>query len=308
MMIIQLISKKTNLNPSYIAKVVRSASHRYRDYTIKKAKGGRRKISHPAKELKFLQRWMVDNVLSNLPVHKSVFSYKKRTGIKNLADAHKGFRFFLRTDFLNFFPSIKTEDIANLIKVNLGRINLQLSNSDIEIICNVVCKEGKLTIGAPSSPYISNAILFKFDKYWFEKCRQQNIVYSRYADDLFFSTNEPHQLKLIYQELEKYLSNMKLPILKLNKKKTVFSSKKYKRIVTGLVLTSQGEVSIGRQQKRFIKSLIYKYKNNSIESNQISYLRGYLAYLNAVEPIFLENLKTKYGNDTIRNIISNESE
>lgn len=305
-MIIKIISKNTDLSPVYIAKVVKSASHLYKNYLIKKRKKGKRLISHPAKELKLLQRWMIDNILSHLPIHKSVFSYKKGIGIQNLANVHRKNNFLLRTDFKDFFPSIKSNNIANLIQKNLSLINFQLSNKDIEIICKVVCKDGKLTIGAPSSPIISNSILYDFDEHWFEKCKKQNIVYSRYADDLYFSTNHSHKLKLVYKELIDYVNRMKSPYLELNKNKTVFTSKKYRRIVTGLVLTPKGEISIGRQKKRFIKSLIHKCINQDISDKQLSYLRGYLAYINAVEPTFVKRLENKYGKDIIKNILSNE--
>ncbi|MCQ4912852.1 reverse transcriptase domain-containing protein, partial [Phocaeicola vulgatus] len=46
-----------------------------------------------------------------------------------------------------------------------------------------------LSVGAPSSPEISNFCLYNFDKILFEICESQNIKYTRYADDLTFSTN-----------------------------------------------------------------------------------------------------------------------
>ena len=186
-MIIKIISDYTGLNPAYLEKLVRTSNHLYKDYYIKKKKKGRRLISHPSKELKFLQRWMIDNVFYNFPVHNSVFSYKKGTGIQDLANMHKKNNFLLRTDFESFFTSIKSSDVAILINKNLAHVAFSLSKSDIETICKVVCKNGELTIGAPSSPIISNSILFDFDSHWYEKCRERNIVYRKNKSDHFFS-------------------------------------------------------------------------------------------------------------------------
>jgi RNA-directed DNA polymerase len=274
------------------------------DYKIKKRKKGTRLISQPAKELKFLQRWVVDHIFNKFPIHKSVYSYKLGIGIRNNANLHKNKNFLLRADFVDFFHSILSIDIDLLIQRYQKLLDFHLSKDDIGIICKIVCKDGKLTIGAPSSPVISNTILYNFDKFWFEHCRKQQILYSRYADDLYFSTNYSNKLELIYKKLDEYLKQMKTPTLRLNKNKTVFTSKKHKRIVTGLVLTSKGKVSVGRAKKRHIKALIHQFINNIITEENLMYLRGYLAYVNAVEPVFLDRLKDKYGIDVITHILS----
>ena len=304
-MIIRILSENTGLNKEYILKVVKSAKYRYKNYYIKKKKKqGKRLISHPAKELKFLQKCLINNIFYHFPIHKSVYSYRKGIGIKDLADIHKKNNFLLRTDFKNFFESIKSKDVSRLIKKNKDKIDHNLSEKDIEIICKLVCKDEKLTIGAPSSPIISNSILYDFDKFWYSKCRELNIAYSRYSDDLYFSTNYSKKLTPIYKELKVYLTRMDSPCLELNRNKTVFTSKKHKRIVTGLMLTSEEEVSVGRKKKRFIRSLMFKYKNGDISNKQLLYLKGYLAYIKAVEPVFLKRLEKKYGNKIVKKILS----
>ena len=71
------------------------------------------------------------------------------------------------------------------------------------------------------------------------------VKYTRYADDLFFSTREPNVLKQIEKEVNSIVSNLSVPAkLTVNSKKTRHSSKKGARHVTGIVLGSDGRPHI----------------------------------------------------------------
>ena len=301
-MIIRRIAQSTGLNADYLRKVVRSASHRYKIYNIPKKTGGLREIAHPAAELKLLQRWLVNNIFSLLPVHETVYSYREGIGIQDLAKNHNKNKYLLRIDFADFFPSIKGHDIEKLLDKNAIYLPFALSKNDISTIKSIVCKDGCLTIGAPSSPAITNAILFDFDLLCHSKAISQKVVYTRYSDDIYYSTNKPDLLNIIYNEFKNDLKLIKSPKLKINDKKTVFSSMKNKRIVTGLMLTSEKSISVGRAKKRYIKSLIHKFVEGNLMEIDLSYLMGYLAYTKAVEPIFLKRLSDKYGKKVIQDI------
>ncbi len=301
-MIITRIARSAGLDENFLARIAKTASHRYKTYSIPKKTGGTRVISHPSKELKFLQRWLVDNLFTHLPVHDSVYSYRDGVGIRDHALVHARKNYLLRVDFSNFFPSIKASDIARLLNENRGRFPFRLNNQDIEIVCAIVCKNGQLTIGAPSSPILSNAVLYAVDKYWTTRCKRNDIVYSRYADDMYFSTREPNVLKSMFAEFQKYFRNLESPKLQINRDKTVFTSRKRKRHVTGLVLSSNNKVSIGRNKKRWVRGLVYKFKNGQLSDEQMSYLRGYLAFVKQVEPSFYRALETKYGKNLLHAI------
>ncbi|WP_407243022.1 reverse transcriptase domain-containing protein [Escherichia coli] len=82
-----------------------------------------------------------------------------------------------------------------------------------------------MSIRAPSSPFLSNAIMYKFDSVISDMCSNKNITYTRYADDLTFSTNEKGILYEFIHEIDKVLEEIDSPKLKLNDKKTIFASK-----------------------------------------------------------------------------------
>ena len=301
MIFLESICKRFDKDLNQIVDFSTTANKRYKTYKIKKRTSGTRTIEQPSKELKLYQKFISENIFLNLPVHEAVFSYKKNISIKNLADKHKNNRYLLRIDFKDFFPSIKGENIRLFLKNS----NLKLSDLEITLINLFVCKNNKLTIGASSSPPITNVILFNFDNDVYKFCLEKNIIYSRYADDLYFSTNE----KCILSSILDYIKNYIFPYninLYINYDKNIFTSKKHRRIITGLTITTDGNISVGRKQKQYIKSLINLYRYKCLEVEQIDYLKGYLNFLVHIEPIYIDNLKNKYGEDIINELFINK--
>ncbi len=189
-MIASLISTELGLDPRVISSIARTASYRYKDYTIpKRSSEGRRKISQPAVQLKVLQVWLVRRIFRLLPLHPAAAAYMKNSSITRNAALHSKNNFLLKVDFREFFPSIKGEDVVSLLQRNADRVRVFVSEpDDLRFVRSVVCRHNELPIGAPSSPIISNAVMHDFDLKWSNWCQENEIVYSRYADDLCFST------------------------------------------------------------------------------------------------------------------------
>lgn len=122
-----------------------------------------------------------------------------------------------------------------------------------------------------------------------------NSLYTRYADDIVFSTSKKNGCKDFLKKLKSVLINYNHPKLTINSSKTKFMSRKSKRMVTGLIITPQGKVSIGRENKEFIKMLLYQYNKKLLNPEQVSYLTGYLSFIIDVEPAFFNTLVIKYG-------------
>lgn len=301
-MIIKKIASDILLPIEYIKLVSVTANHRYKTYKIKKRTKGYRIINHPARELKLLQRWLVDNLFSDLPVHEAVYSYRTGRNIQGNAALHRRNNFLLRVDFKDFFPSIRAIDVVKMLHNNQSFLSYQLSRNDLSLIASIVCKDGGLTIGAPSSPVISNAILFMFDKQLTDICKTYSVIYSRYADDLYFSTNSPNVLEKLLEDVKLEISKMHNPTLHINHDKSVFTSRKRQRKIAGVTLTSENKLSIGRQRKREIKALIHKLTCGKLSQDKASYLKGLIAYVHSIEPSFIDSLKKKYGEDAMLGI------
>jgi RNA-directed DNA polymerase len=300
-MLIEMIAQELQLDPGYLTMLAMTASHRYKEYFIPKASGGRRRILHPARELKTVQRWIHGKIISQFPVHESAGAYRRGQGILAHVTRHRGERFFLRMDFEDFFPSLSAEDIRRHFWKHAGLLPSQWSDRDTEILNRFVCVKGRLTIGAVTSPSLSNTLCYELDCVLFNHCSRNGITYTRYADDLFFSTRIPNLLAQVESLVTSTLKSLEYPLdLHINKDKTRHSSKKGRVGITGLILTSDGKVSIGRKRKRRVKALIHQW--DSLEPSERRSLAGYLAYCASVEPDFLDTLCRKYGNQRMEEI------
>ncbi|HAY47826.1 retron St85 family RNA-directed DNA polymerase [Thalassospira sp.] len=300
-MILEWIAKETGVGAAQIATIVRSANNRYCTYSIPKRDGTPRQISQPSKKLKFVQRWLAKRVFVNLPVHKSATAYLPGVGIRKNALEHASSKYLLKMDMSDFFPSIREEDIVKLMLLNSEKW-AGFEDADANFIGKAVSYRGALTIGAPSSPVLSNAILFEFDELVHEYCINNELVYSRYADDISISSKGRIDLHAVSGVVEEFVQKLETPKLNINREKTVIVSKKHQRFITGLNLTSDGNVSVGRLRKREIRTLIFKFKSADLDFSEIGYLKGWMAYLNAVEPSFVERARLKYGDRTVQKI------
>jgi hypothetical protein len=303
-MIVSLISAELGLDPAAISKIARSAAYRYKDYTIPKRSGGPpRKISQPTAQLKVLQIWLVRRIFRLLPVHAAATAYMKQCSIARHAAIHSGNNFLLKIDFQDFFPSIKGTDVVRLLQQNPDRVSPFIKEEDdLSFVRSTVCRANSLPIGAPSSPIISNVVMYDFDLEWSNWCQENEVTYSRYADDLCFSTKKANVLDAVLRRLHKDLEERTSPKLHINDKKTVFTSRKRKRLVTGIVLTTKGGLSLGRKNKRKIKGMIHRFLVNALDEQARSYLTGYLSFANSVEPSFVQSLRRKYGSEAVDRI------
>jgi len=294
-MVLERIAPETGLSGDYVSLIARTATHRYKTYQIRKATGGFRTIDHPARELKLLQLWLVNNMFDRLSVHPAAYAYRKGRNILAHAMLHAAQNYLLKVDFRDFFPSITALDVSRVLEASVSLFSSPLNANDYGLVRLLVCKSGRLTIGAPSSPVLSNAVMFEFDTHWAERCGAEGIVYSRYADDLYFSTNRPNVLSTILTELQADLASRESPRLTINNVKTAFTSRKRRRLVTGLVLTSDRHVSIGRAAKRRVRSLIFQHGRGGLKSEEAASLRGLISYVRSVDLPFIAALQRKFG-------------
>ena len=301
-MLLDYLSKNMLLEPSFIEMVAKSSSSRYFQTTIKKQDGTDRKICQPSRELKSIQRVIHDDILSKLPIHSAVYAYRKGINLKKHVLAHQKSNFVTRLDFKNFFNSIDIQDISTFINSHSNHIDQNWTNADTKLLVKLVTYKGALTIGSVTSPIISNSICHQLDEQIHQLCCNLDVTYSRYADDLYFSTNTPNILFTIQSYVIRIVRNISYPHnLWLNKKKTIHTSKKRLRKITGLVLTTDGKVSIGREKKRVLRSNIYKW--DSLGDTEKISLKGYLAFVSSVEPDLINRLCNKYGSKKIYDII-----
>jgi retron-type reverse transcriptase len=151
---------------------------------------------------------------------------------------------------------------------------------------------------------VSNILLYPFDLAVVALSANIGVTYTRYADDLTFSSNRPDVLQRIERQIPRICTSLESPRLFLNRQKTVYASQRGSRRVTGLVLTNDGLVSIGRDKKRIIRATLHRYMSGGLPENEIASLAGMLAFVNSVEPAFLRRLAGQYGPATITELLA----
>ena len=184
-MLVDAIASRTKVPAAKLWQIAANASRRYHEFSIQKRDGTPRIIAHPSRPLKALQRFLARNIYGLAPVHRAAAAYVKGSNIRANAAQHAGSKFTVRLDFADFFPSFDSESVKAFTKELCEQSSIPLSVEDLTFISNIVCRNGCLPIGAPSSPKITNAMMFKFDCSVERICNPMQIIYSRYADDIF---------------------------------------------------------------------------------------------------------------------------
>lgn len=306
--LIERLSQDLALPQNDLIYLIRSAPYRYKVYEVpKKTPGKKRTIAQPAREVKPLQYWVMKHVLAAFPVHPAATAYRKGKNILDNAVPHAAHRYLCKLDFRNFFPSIKAEDFVRFLRRNpLASV---WTEEELQYLSRILFWRKKrenrlqLSIGAPSSPVLSNILLYEFDLRVQSLCAVYEVTYTRYADDLTFSTNRRDVLQKFETEVSKICRQIRSPKLTLNAEKTVRASKKGQRRVTGLVLANDGAVSLGRDKKREIRASVHRLVIGSLNEKEAAELGGLLSFVKSVEPAFLQRLALKYGAPAISKLL-----
>ena len=236
----------------------------YFSFKVPKKKGGFRIIQSPNEELKEIQRklnfYLQSLYLSYKPksVHGFVFNpngIEAAHTIVSNARPHCNKKHVLNMDMEDFFPSIS----AKRIKDSLSQEPFNLKDEVSTITALIGSFEKKLPTGAPTSPVLSNIVCYKLDLNIEEYCFNKNIKYTRYADDLSFSSDNVFTNKII-NELKKIITDYGFA---LNDKKFRLLSSKSKQVVTGLVVNQKPNVD--RKYIRRLRAILYSWETMGVE-------------------------------------------
>lgn len=290
-----------------LAFTARRSPLKYKVYKIPKRSSGVRVIAQPTPEVKDLQRKLVAFLRTKLTVHSCATAYEPGKGTRENAQQHVNNPYLLKMDFSNFFNSITPDTFKNALlydSVEIDEPTLILLIS-IFFWCPSKKLSGKmvLSVGAPSSPFISNYVMKKFDQSLSEICHQAGVTYTRYADDMTFSTQHENVLFTLKEQISTLIVQSGYENIAINESKTVFSSKAHNRHVTGVTLTNDDKLSVGRKNKRYASSLIFRFKMGALSADETLMLKGLLAHYFYIEPGFKLSMQKKYGAEVISGIV-----
>jgi Leucine-rich repeat (LRR) protein len=242
----------------------------YRIYRVKKKHGGFRPITVPNKILKIIQKKINSCILSKINAHQKCYSYKKGYSIVNNAQEHLNSLIIYKMDIENFFPSIKYGDVFNFF-ISIGY------SSKISAILSILCTFDKvysnfsdnqpvLPQGACTSPSLSNLIYWDMDEQIFSLCKKHNFRYSRYCDDLTFSS----EYKSIFpDDLKNKIYNIIWDYdFIINRQKEEYQRKHNTKKVTGIII-NKNSLSLPKIWVRSLRSSINHLKYDIYEEFEL---------------------------------------
>lgn len=292
MISLETIATKIGINSHYLLNLIRFSDRFYVSYYKKKSSGKERPIDSPNYEIRGIQGWILRNILENIPIHERAHGFIKGRGIKTNARYHLHNRFVMCLDIKDFFPSITFEQVVKIFEDFY-------EGDDIAYPLAKICTfQGRLPQGGVTSPAISNIVFNPLDTKITELCNPQNINYSRYADDMTFSSNNFDRLKNVQKDVDKFLNKEGF---KLNYSKTRFFTGKGRKVVTGVILNS-GNLTVGRKMKKRVRAALFNYFVKKDDAVNINNVLGSIAFIRDIEPNYKKkiinyrnNLTEKFG-------------
>lgn len=255
------------IGPQLIVSIIKNNGKHYRSFPILKKDGTERMISAPRVYLKVIQWWILENILGKLPSHTNAFGFCRNKSIQDNARFHAGSKHILNVDIQSFFDTV-TESQVHEIFIKLGY------NEDTSETLSKLCTlNGCLPQGAPTSPSLANLVLADIDDKLENLATLRCMKYSRYADDITFSSNEFIAADF-HLEVEDFLKDIGF---QLKAAKTRYAGPGNRREVTGLIC---GEfVQPPLQWRKNSRARVHKLgKKPSLEKEDVAYLLGIKGY------------------------------
>lgn len=245
----------------------------YVEISIPKKKGIRQ-IQLLSKEsaLYKTQQNLLRNYLQEQPLPTCVKGFVKGESYISYLKEHVGAVHFMRVDLKDFFPTIKKDVIKRELKTRIECDKADDKSEIVELICDIVTYNNVLPQGASTSPMMSNIVMARTDQRILKYCQKLNVRYTRYADDLLFSSadfdfqNNPWFLRKVKHILNSIGCKINYSKLKYGK---------YKIILNGYVVTKE-EVKLSRSRLSDIRHLLTASNTNQnlVKKDKELYLRA----------------------------------
>lgn len=282
-----------------------------------------RLICVPTPQLMRVQRWINTNILSHVKPHDASVAFAPESKLRDAAIRHCEARWLVKLDIANFFESIPESSaykvfrrlgFGRLIAFEMARIctrvpesrhNLRkwtgktATSAPPAISAYSNGWQGQLPQGAPTSPMLANLVCMRLDLRLAEIAKSEGLVYTRYADDITFSSlsktfSRPRAATLIgkvYQEMAR-------AGLSPNRGKTTVVGPGGRKIVLG-VLVDRAQPKLSRQFKAKLRQHIYYLTHPDFGPVKHAHARGFasvvglrnhvlglLGYAGQIEPVY----------------------
>ncbi|MEG6503620.1 MULTISPECIES: reverse transcriptase domain-containing protein [unclassified Desulfovibrio] len=246
--------------------------NQYTEFEIKKRSGASRRISAPASGLKGVQSKLSDALQDIYKAKKSVHGFVRGRTILTGAIRHSNKRFVFNIDIKDFFPSIHFGRVLGLFCAKPYSLQREVAI----LVAKIACHNDKLPQGSPCSPVIANMICGHLDYLLSSLAKECGCYYTRYADDLTFSTNKksfPEEIAIFskgnWEAGPKLIDLIKTQGFMVNEAKTTMRSKSDRQLVTGIVVNDYPNIQ--RKLIKQVRAMLHCWRVNGIEAAQEKY-------------------------------------
>jgi hypothetical protein len=271
----------------------------YRRFTIPKNSGGEREICAPKRQLLWVQRKILDEVLSKVPPHSAAHGFVGGRSIVTNAGLHRGARLLVKFDLMDFFPTIHYYRVLGLFaRLGYPVGDARFSSSDTSTnlaptLARLCCWTADprafggvvLPQGAPTSPAISNLVCRRLDARLTGLAQRKGAVYTRYADDLTFSFRSDPALGRFRWWVDQ-ICHQEGFLVNQNKYRVIRPAQR--QVVTGVIVNDV--LNVPRQDRRRFRAILHNCRVMGIASQAggntrfVDYLRGYASYIHMIRP------------------------
>lgn len=244
---------------------------RYKAFEIPKRTGGMRLIRAPVGITRDLQEKLAPILQERYSAHPAAQGFIKQRSILTNARVHTGQRLVLNIDLEEFFPSINFGRVRGLFMAE----PFCLGPAAAALFAQLCTYRNGLPQGAPTSPSLSNFIAADLDRRLARLARESNVRYTRYADDITFSSNQPTlpQTLIVSAQsadgpgvriAEPFERAITASGFAINQKKVRLQTRHQRQSVTGLQVNTKANVS--RERIRRVRAMIHAWEKFGIEA------------------------------------------
>ena len=290
--------------------VVNPESELYSTIEMKKRDGLTRYISHPNKRLREFQKEVLVGFLSRADlVHESAYAYVRGRSSVQCAEVHREAKWILKVDIEDFFHSIDNSQVLwelqrrGVSKERAKNLAHLLTRSFETFEGRKPARAGLkrfqtqhrfLPQGSPTSGAISNLVLFDFDEEMARHAKAFGLTYSRYSDDLIFSSPNKFERPAAEKALQRIIKSMKVLGFRPNQSKTRIIPPGARLQVLG-VLVGGGRLRLPKIERKRVDTHLWaidkfgfhehrKKIGSQSEYSLLNSINGYLTWAHSVDP------------------------
>ncbi|MFL5807009.1 MAG: reverse transcriptase domain-containing protein [Roseiflexaceae bacterium] len=255
-----------------------SSSQTYTSFSVPKKSGGARQIKAPVRGLKAIQSALNQTLQCVYEPEPTAHGFVAERSIVTNAAVHTGQQLIFNIDLLNFFPSITAERVYMLLLSAPYEMEAAIAMT----ITRLCCADDRLPQGAPTSPVLSNMVCSQMDRALAQLAITHECRYTRYADDITFSTIQwalPDDLAIISHHPRSVTVGQKLSELLLgygftiNYRKVRVRTPLERQDVTGLTVNTDPNVT--RSYIRQIRAMLHAWEKFGREAAEAEFIQRY---------------------------------